>query len=182
MNNGQTAHEALFLGGIPAVQDRWVRSGWTVHGPGEAAYTDFRNDMAAYDIISYAEPVTKTVNPALIEGMVWHPDELRRPDRFWSQHKRGGTEQSVREIADRIPAVKAALDAGANLEDLARDPELGPCTEIYFATDRPDALILLEAENFYFFQGNGRHRAIAARLAGQEIPARIIGRIVPAEK
>ena len=104
------------------------------------------------------------------------------PGAFWSQHRRGGTLGSFLETAGRIVSVRAVLDAGVPLDELLRDPELGQCASIYFDLRRPDALNVVDVGpgEFLWFQSNGRHRVMAARLAGCRIPVKIEGRMEPA--
>lgn len=178
MADEKNAGAAVLFEGIPAVPDPFVKKSWTLTGPGHGAYLGFRSCMSGYTIRTYGRQVTEDVDPALIEGMLVGPDDIACPERFWRQHMPLGTAGTFTDIARQLPAARAVLDAGTPLEDLMRDPWLGKCAGIYLATRRPDALLLIKGPGFYWFQSNGRHRAIAARLAGLEsIPAAVIGEI-----
>lgn len=166
----------ILFEGLPARPDPFVKNAWTVTGPGHGAYLDFRNGMSGYDIRTYGKAVHEDVDPTLIEGILLDADSIAVPERFWSQHMPLGTAGTFRAVAGLLPAAKAVLDAGTPLSDLVRDPWLGKCAGIYLDTSRPDALVLIKGPGFYWFQSNGRHRALAARLAGLDtIPAAVIG-------
>lgn len=176
---GETAVAgAVLFCGLPAAPDPFVKNAWTLPGPGHGAYLDFRRNMSAYDIRTYGKQVPGSIDPAMVEDVLLDTASVARPELFWSQHMPLGTSATFEAVARRVPDVRAALDAGADLADLERDPWLGSCTRIYFNTGRPDALLVLKGPGFYWLQSNGRHRAIAARLAGLgEIPAAVIGEI-----
>lgn len=108
----------------------------------------------------------------MIEGIHLGESELENPSVFWSQHEKGGTEESFKEIASRIPDVREQLASGKTMDELLADPELSECAGIYFA-NKPK---VIENDGYYEFDSNGRHRILAARAAGYDIPVEVIGR------
>ena len=129
-------------------------------------------DNSVYE--RYDTPVERTISPGSIEGIHLGEPEMENPDVFWSQHESGGTAESFREIAARIPEVRARLASGESLDSLVQDPELSRCAGIYFR-DRPR---VVESDGYYEFDSNGRHRILAARELGYDIPVDVIGRRV----
>jgi hypothetical protein len=63
------------------------------------------------------------------------------------------------------------MDGGATLQELSEDPKLGSCASIYFA-NKPK---VIENDGYYEFESNGRHRILAARALGYDIPVEVIG-------
>ena len=77
------------------------------------------------------------------------------------------------EIASHIPEVQAALDSGKSIEELLEDERLGTCTALYF--DPSKMTEVMDCGDYYEFQSNGRHRVLAARELGYDIPVQIVG-------
>lgn len=172
------SHAERLFEGLPASRDPFIKGAWNVTGPGHEAFLAFRANMAHYDIRTYGKPVHEEIDPSLVEEIVLDGHTMDCPGDFWSQHRISGTAGTFRDIARLVPAVRAALDSGMPIGELVKDEWLGRCAGIYFDLDRPDALVLIKGPGFYWFQSNGRHRTIAARLAGLgSIPAVIIGEI-----
>ena len=140
-----------------------------------ANYERFKNDYYSSENYTYNifdKPKTVNVSPSLIEGIHLSEYDVDHPSNFWSQHKRDGSQESFREIAKHIPEVRKQLDAGRTKEDLLQDPVLGTCTQIYFV----DKTRVVECDGYYEFDSNGRHRILAARELGFDIPVEVIGR------
>lgn len=57
------------------------------------------------------------------------------------------------------------------MEDISKDPELSECANIYFN----DRVKVIEHGDYYEFDGDGRHRVIAAEAVGVDIPVQVIG-------
>ena len=115
--------------------------------------------------------VIETVSPSCIEGVHLGDTEASDPGRFWGMHN--SSKEFFTEAASHIPAVQAALDGGASLESLINDPELGTCASIYF--DPKNMPRVEKFGDYYTFDTDGRHRIIAARELGYDIPVRIVG-------
>lgn len=137
---------------------------WNSYGNAE-----FETDTESFE----GKNVTETIDPASIEGIRVSENDIKDPQIFWGQHKTGGTAESFAEVASHIPEVKSELDKGRSLFDLENDPVLGPCASIYF--DPQNMVQVIKCDGYYEFQSNGRHRVLAARDAGYDIPVKIIG-------
>lgn len=166
--------------GLPVSPDPKIKSAWLVEGRGHERYLEFWTHYGEYEAISYDRkdrPVTE-LDPACIHGIVLDRYALDHPEAFWRQHRPGGTLGSFLEIAGKIPDVRSKLAAGYGLRELVKDPELGTCAAIYFGMERPDALSVMDlGDNCYWFQSDGRHRALAARMLNYKIPAVVLGRM-----
>lgn len=117
--------------------------------------------------------VVETIPPSKIEGIHLGTTEMEDNGRFWSQHESGGTADSFKEIASHIPEVKSQLDSGKTLSEIRNNPDLGRCVDIYF--DPSNIPRVVKNDGYYEFDSNGRHRILAARELGYDIPVRIIG-------
>lgn len=138
-------------------------------------FDQFENDYYASDDPSYTPydtPVQRNISPGLIEGIRLGKGEVGDPAVFWGQHRKGETAESFQEIARHIPEVRARLAAGETLDDLARDDKLSACVGIYFR-NMPE---VIEWDGYYEFSSNGRHRILAARALGHDIPVKVIGK------
>lgn len=123
--------------------------------------------MNTFDI-----PVEMEISPDLIEGIHLGKSEAENPAIFWQQHKReSGTAESFQAIASLIPKVKERIAEGSVLSDLENDSLLSECVGIYFI-NKPE---VIKCNGYYEFSGNGRHRILAARALGYDIPVKIIG-------
>ena len=134
---------------------------WEGHDP-----TQFRTNM-------FDAPELRTINPSDIEGISLGDNDIADPAIFWSQHMTGGTENSFKEIAALIPEVQKELSMGRSLDDLIEDPRLGKCASLYF--DPANMPEVIECDGYYEFQSNGRHRILAAREMGYDMPVKVIG-------
>ena len=99
-------------------------------------YEQFKKDYyspeeSTYE--AYDTPREIDIPPSMIEGIHLGESELENPSVFWSQHEKGGTEESFKEIASRIPDVREQLASGKTMDELLADPELSECAGIYFA-------------------------------------------------
>ena len=138
-------------------------------------YNQFERDYYAPDDSTYTEyeiPQERDISPSLIEGIHLGKGEVEDPSIFWGQHEKGGTAESFQEIASHIPEVRERLAAGDTLDDLADDEKLSDCANIYFR-NMPE---VIERDGYYEFDSNGRHRVLAARALGHDIPVRVIGK------
>ncbi|WP_026525852.1 hypothetical protein [Butyrivibrio sp. MB2005] len=118
---------------------------------------------------AYETVVTKTISATMIEGLRFSPDEVNNPDVFWGDN----TKDFYMEIASHIPEVREALAQGRDLSDLIEDPELGTCASLYF--DPRNIPKVDKWDDYYCFNGHGRHRIIAAMELGFDISVRITG-------
>ena len=131
-------------------------------------YSEEKNKVEMFD-----RPEIVTISPSLVEGIRLSEYDISNPSDFWSQHMSGGTEESFRDIAAQIPIVKKELDSGKSLSDIMENPELSECANIYFNPKNiPD---VIKCGDYYEFQGNGRHRILAARNEGHDMSVNVVG-------
>ncbi len=138
-------------------------------------YNQFESDYYTADNSTYTEydtPQERDISPSLIEGIHLGKGEIENPSVFWEQHESGGTAESFQEIASHIPEVREKLAAGATLDDLDADDKLSKCANIYFR-NKPQ---VVERDGYYEFDSNGRHRILAARALGYDIPVSVVGK------
>lgn len=129
------------------------------------------NNYSAYSYKSYETPKEITISPSNIEGINITQRESIEPSLFWSQHESNGTIESFKEIASHIPEVNNAIASGETIDHLVEDPKLGVCTAIYYV-NKPR---VVEYDGYYEFDSNGRHRILAARELGYDIPVTVVG-------
>ena len=116
----------------------------------------------------------ETISPSAIEGIHLGEREAADENIFWSQHEKGGTMDSFKEIASHIPEVQRQLDSGKSLAEIMDNEELEKCASIYF--DPQNIPRVVKGDNYYEFQGNGRHRILAARELGYDIPVHVVSK------
>lgn len=114
----------------------------------------------------------RMIAPSSVEGIHVNEYDIDNPSVFWGS-ERGKTEKTFEEIARHIPEVQSRLNAGENLNDLMEDAEVGACAAIYFHPNNMPRVI--KCGDYYAFQGNGRHRILAARNVGYDIPVKVVG-------
>lgn len=127
-------------------------------------YSDYIKNPNQYRHISYEKKTVIYIDPATI-------NELRGIDdpHFWSY--KSTPYSSYIDMARQIPLVYAMAKAGQKLTDLAkRSDVIGACARNYFLSDD---ITVMRVGNGYIFGGEGRHRIVAALIAGVNIPVRV---------
>lgn len=132
----------------------------------------YNSEQSTYEDLGKNEIIT-TVSPGNIEGIHLGKTEAVDSSIFWRQHESGGTRESFVEIASHIPEVERLINAGLSLEAIRENPSLERCVNIYFEPSNIPRVI--QSNGYYEFDSNGRHRILAAREAGYNIPVRIVG-------
>lgn len=138
-------------------------------------YEQYKNDYYSPEESTYTkydEPKEIEISPNDIEGIHISQNDMDNPSLFWSQHETDGSCESFTEIANKIPEVKKQLENDKTIEELIENPELSKCANIYFK-NKPK---VVQRDGYYEFDSNGRHRILAAREAGQDIPVEVIGK------
>ena len=196
-----------------------VGRNFNVIGSPEAAkiHEDFEAHIDDYhtERLPDSERHMELVDPNIVEGVHMRgtrPAEgffsrgrdeavIDDPNVFWNMH--GHSHDEYLELTSHIPEVNAQI-AGKSpeeqtqiLRDLRDDPELGPCvTQCYMPSNGVKAW---ELGDIYEFDGDGRHRILAARenmenarsLAEQNgesfdeskyyMPVQVVGSYVPSQ-
>ena len=140
-------------------------------------FEQYMSDYYDYESSTYESlgdnSIVETIPPSKIEGIHIGSTEMEDNGRFWSQHKSDGTADSFTEIASHIPEVKSQIDAGKSLSEIKENSDLAECVDIYF--DPSNIPRVVKSNGYYEFDSNGRHRILAARELGYDIPVKIIG-------
>lgn len=113
------------------------------------------------------------IDPACIQ-------EIRNIDdpNFWKY--KSTPMKSYVEMAKQIPKVYELLKAGYNIHTIAkREDVLGACASQYFI--KKD-ITVTRVGNGFIFGGDGRHRIMAALIAGVQIPAQITDEMILQEQ
>ena len=130
----------------------------------------YRSEESSVEHVPADALVSETVSPSLIENIHLGATEVSSPNVFWGMHN--SSKEFFTEAASHIPAVQERLQAGATVSELKNDPMLGTCASIYFD---PEKMVRVEkVGSYYSFDGDGRHRILAARELGYSIPVRVV--------
>lgn len=130
----------------------------------QSDYAAYIKNPSDYHHISYDKKPVIYIDPATI-------NEIRGVDdpNFWSY--KSTPYSSYIDMARQIPLVYSMAKAGQKLTDLAkRDDVIGACARNYFLNDD---ITVMRVGNCYIFGGEGRHRIMAALIAGVNIPVRV---------
>lgn len=135
----------------------------------DADYADYIKKPDEYIHKSYENKTVVYIDPATIK-------EIRGIDdpNFWTY--KGTSYLDYIDMARQIPNVYSKLKKGEKLTDLAKQNDvIGACAKYYFLAEDITAM---RVGNSYIFGGNGRHRIMAALIAGVNIPVRITDEFV----
>ncbi len=150
------------------------KGGYIIKGDAFDRYLSECSASNGFDyVVIRDDPVTETVPARFIEGIRIGETEMANPNSFWSMHKNGGTEESFKAIASHIPEVSYHLNNGKPLSEIIGDKRLGECASIFFSPSNIPNVI--KCNGYYVFESNGRHRILAARELGFDIPVHIVG-------
>lgn len=151
----------------------------TMNFPGShyQEYLDIENNMDQYTFSTEGyDNVVEDISPDQIEGVT--VSNVETADKFWGQHETGGTEDSFLGIASHIPDVKGELEKGKSIDDIKEDPVLGSCAQQYFSPLSSEQVRVVKCGDFYLFDGNGRHRILAAKHFGYSFPIHVTGKFI----
>lgn len=130
----------------------------------DADYAAYIKNPSAYLHTSYDKKPIVYLDPATIK-------EIRgiNDPNFWSYKSTSYSDYI--DMARQIPLVYSMAKAGQKLTDLAkRNDVIGACARNYFLSEDITAM---RVGNSFIFGGEGRHRVMAALIAGVNIPVRI---------
>lgn len=130
----------------------------------DADYAAYIKNPSAYSHTSYDKKPIVYLDPATIK-------EIRgiNDPNFWSYKSTSYSDYI--DMARQIPLVYSMAKAGQKLTDLAkRNDVIGACARNYFLSEDITAV---RVGNSFIFGGEGRHRVMAALIAGVNIPVRI---------
>ncbi len=154
---------------------RYDNGDYVIQGDNFDSYMSDYYDSESLSYESLTGSMTiETISPSQIEGIHLGDSEVSDSGVFWRQHDSQGTADSFMEIASHIPEVRAQLDSGKSLSAIGEDPALSQCVSIYFEPSNIPRVV--KNDGYYEFDSNGRHRILAARELGYDIPVRVIGR------
>ena len=130
----------------------------------QSDYAAYIKNPSDYRHISYDKKPVIYIDPATINEIRGISDP-----NFWS-YKSTPYSRYI-DMARQIPLVYSMAKAGQKLTDLARrDDVIGACVRNYFLNDD---ITVMRVGNGYVFGGEGRHRIMAALIAGVNIPVRV---------
>lgn len=151
-----------------------VDGDFMVKGDNYKEYNEIVSEYGGTTYESYgANARVESVSPSKIEGIRLGATEMKE-NNFWGRRDPSYTRESFVEIASHIPEVRSRIAAGQSLEEIKENPNLAKCAEIYFEPSNITQVV--QIEGFYELNNNGRHRVLAARELGYDIPVRIVGR------
>ena len=136
-------------------------------------FWEFYNPREFDRMIFEGNAPIEMVSSSVVEGIQISQYDIDNPVAFWGQHFVGGTIDTFTKIAANIPKVRAELELGRSLPSLLEDKKLGKCASMYF--DPVNMVQVIKHDGFYEFQSDGRHRILAARELGFDVPVIVIG-------
>lgn len=172
---GGKVSSAGVAGGIPfgtnitVCKDSLSSGRYFAEGNHHEAFRDYWENHAQYEEHPANVDGLVYISARDIQGIHLYDSEVQDPAGFWGR-RTGGTQNTFVDIAKQIPAVKSLADSGKSLQDICYEhPELESCVGIYF-TGAPE---VKQADGYYVFCDNGRHRSLAAQTINGMIPVRI---------
>lgn len=132
-------------------------------------YAAYIKNPAAYSHTAFDKKPIVYLDPATIKEIHGINDS-----NFWAYKSTSYSDYI--DMARQIPLVYSMAKAGQKLTELAkRDDVLGACARNYFLSDDITAM---RVGNSFIFGGEGRHRVMAALIAGVNLPVRITDKFV----
>ncbi|MEQ2443925.1 hypothetical protein WMO64_10670 [Pseudoflavonifractor sp. CLA-AP-H29] len=113
-------------------------------------------------------PVIRTISAQSID--MSYARGMDSPE-FWNHH--GNTKADYMALAEKLPAVQAGLAQGRTVDELKQDPELRGCVNAYYDPDNM-VKVIQTPDGGYEYEDNGRHRIMAAKEMGCDIPVQVV--------
>ena len=92
-------------------------------------------------------------------------------DNFWNHH--GNTKEDYMELASHLPEIQERMANGESLDSIRSNPHLSNTVDAYYADDK--MMKVVKYEDGYQFQDDGRHRMMAAKELGYDVPVKVVG-------
>lgn len=120
----------------------------------------------------------KFIDSRKVEGISVSSSDIENPQRFWGMHFSENSFEAWENRAQNLNFISSEFAQGKKYEDLWERPELRECLGTYFNLNHfePVEVIEVEGEDFYEFNGSGRHRVITAQKMGVAIPMKVVGK------
>jgi len=160
----------------------WVKlptsdSTWTIPGKHYLEYVDLlQNGDSCFfeDLQDSNKDYVVMISPLDIEGVHLSDYDIADPRQFWNRGQDNDTDSEVffANAASLISEVSDRLQSGESPESLSNDSIVGHCYDLYFS----HPLNVVDCGGYYEFSGDGRHRYLAARTAGCNIPVHVYSR------
>lgn len=167
--------ESYFCENVELMQDRLCDSRFFSMGNHAEGFRKYWDNIDKYKYEESQQPETLYVKARDIEGVYLNDREVQNPDGFWTRYGLAGrSKERIIEKARNIPAVKAKLESGMKVDDLIHDPVLGDSASSYFG----NPIRVTRCGDFFVFQGDGRHRTLAAQSIDGYIPVVVTGKYV----
>lgn len=158
---------------IRLAPDNMVQGRFFSQGSHGEQYRQIWENLSEYEVVPAEQPQLIYVRARDIEGVYLYADEVERPEGFWTRNGRSGwSRERILASAGQLPAVRQRLEAGESLDDLMEDPQLGHAAGSYHG----NPVRVADGGGFLIFQGDGRHRTLAAQSVDAVMPVLLTGR------
>lgn len=177
--NAPTPELNLDFSGVTVTQDTIAPSRFFVRGDNFAGYQEFWTNIENFRYAENPDSEIIFVRAKDIEGVYLYENEVFNPNGFWTRNgKEGWTQEAILDKASHLSELRARVESGSTLDELLDDPELGPTAGSYMG--KPISVV--KYGDSYIFDGDGRHRTIAAQLQDEYIPVQVKGEYIAIEE
>ena len=131
--------------------------------------SEYQEYLGAIGTLEHSATQKAFVDPERIAAPeVVNPDWSAHTPRFWDHH--GRSREAYLGLAEKYPQLQERLAAGAQVEDLKRDPELGHAAEFWYSEEPVN---LTKYGETYFVEAGIHRVTLAKELHLGEIPATV---------
>lgn len=121
----------------------------------------------------YDAPVVETVSSDSVFD-IYNIDS----HNFWDHHR--SVEADYMELASHLPEIQERLANGESLDSIRSIPHLSNTIDAYYTDDK--MIRVAKDKDGYQFLNEGRHRMMAAKEMGYDVPVKIVGENVAEEE